>query len=150
MKTYDVIVIGAGIGLSIVFKALEAGLNVALVDRGIVGGTCLNVGCVPSKILIYAADRIREIEEAKKLGIHATIDRIDFNSIMERMRKAVKEGQDYINKEIKKSKNLDFYDDEAHFIGEYTLQTKNEKIKGEKNLYRFRRSTPDPTNQRSR
>ncbi len=132
MKRYDVIVIGAGIGLSIAFKALEAGLSAALVDRGMVGGTCLNVGCVPSKILIYAADRIREIEEAKKLGIHATIDQIDFNSIMERMRKAVKEGQDYIKKEIKKSKNLDFYNDEAHFIGEYTLETKNEKIKGEK------------------
>jgi mycothione reductase len=132
MKTYDVIVIGAGIGLSIVFKALEAGLSVALVDRGIVGGTCLNVGCVPSKMLIYAADRIREIEEAKKLGIHATVDHIDFSSIIERMRKAVKEGQDYIKKEIKKSKNLDFYNNEARFISEYTLETKDEKIKGEK------------------
>jgi mycothione reductase len=132
MKTYDVIVIGAGIGLSLVFKALKTGASVALVDRGLVGGTCLNVGCVPSKILIYAADRIREIEEAKKLGIHATIDHIDFNSLMERMRKAVKEGQDYIKKEIKESKNLDFYNDEARFIGEYTLETKNERIKGEK------------------
>jgi len=67
MKNYDVIVIGSGVGLSIVFKALAAGLRVALVDKGNVGGTCLNVGCKPSKMLIYPADRIREIEEAKKL-----------------------------------------------------------------------------------
>jgi dihydrolipoamide dehydrogenase len=83
-------------------------------------------------MLLYPADRIREIEEAKKLGIHAKIDHIDFSSIMERMKKAVKEGQNSIKKEIKNSKHLDFYNDEAHFIGEYVLETKNEKIKGEK------------------
>ena len=76
MKSYDIIVIGAGAGLEIVFKALSAGLKVALLDKGNVGGTCLNVGCVPSKMLIYPADRIREIGEAKKLGIHARIDHI--------------------------------------------------------------------------
>jgi mycothione reductase len=132
MKNYDVIVIGSGVGLSIVFKALSAGLKVALIDKGNVGGTCLNVGCKPSKMLIYPADRIREIEEAKKLGIHAKIDQIDFSSIMERMKRAVKEGQNYIKKEIENSKHLDFYSDEAHFIGEYTLEFKNKKIKGKK------------------
>ncbi|MGZ3514944.1 MAG: dihydrolipoyl dehydrogenase, partial [Thermodesulfobacteriota bacterium] len=124
--------IGSGVGLSIVFKALAAGLRVALVDKGNVGGTCLNVGCKPSKMLIYPADRIREIEEAKKLGIHAKIDHIDFSSIMERMKKAVREGQNYIKKEIEKSKNLDFYSHEAHFVEEYTLEIMNEKIRGGK------------------
>ena len=132
MKNYDVIVIGSGVGLSIVFKALAAGLRVALVDKGNVGGTCLNVGCKPSKMLIYPADRVREIEEARKLGVHAKIDHIDFSSIMERMKKAVREGQDYIKKEIEKSKNLDFYSHEAHFVEEYTLEIMNEKIRGEK------------------
>jgi mycothione reductase len=132
MKNYDVIVIGAGAGLEIVFKALSSGLKVALVNKGNVGGTCLNVGCVPSKMLIYPADRIREIEEAKKLGIYARIDRIDFSSLMERVKKAVKEGQNSIKKEIKNSKHLDFYNNEAHFIGEYVLDTGGEKIRGEK------------------
>ncbi len=49
MENYDVIVIGAGSGLEIVFKALSAGLKVALIDKGKVEGACLNVGCVPSK-----------------------------------------------------------------------------------------------------
>ena len=132
MRNYDVIVIGSGVGLIIGFKALSAGLKVALVDKGYVGGTCLNVGCKPSKILIYSADRIREIEEAKKFGIRAKIDRIDFNSVMERMKKAVKEGRDYMVKEIKNSKKLDFYGDQAHFTGEHTLEIKNEKIRGRK------------------
>ena len=148
MKNYDVIVIGAGAGLEIVFKALSSGLKVALVEKGKVGGTCLNVGCVPSKMLIYPADRIREIEEAKKLGIHARIDHIDFSSIMERMKKAVKDGQNWIKKEIKNSKHLDFYNDEAHFIGEYVLQMKNEKIKGREAFYRFRCSPLNSSYQR--
>ena len=132
MKKYDVIVIGAGVGLGIAFKALAAGLKVALVEKGKVGGTCLNVGCKPSKILITVADRIREIEEARKLGVHAKIESIDFSSIMERMRRAVDEGRNYMEREIKKSKRLDFYDGAARFIGEYTLEIENERIKGKK------------------
>jgi mycothione reductase len=57
MKEYDVVVIGAGAGLSIAFKAQAGKLKVALIDKGNVGGTCVNVGCVPSKILIYHADK---------------------------------------------------------------------------------------------
>ena len=132
MKKYDVIVIGAGVGLGIAFKALAAGLKVALVEKGKVGGTCLNVGCKPSKILITAADRIREIEEARKLGVRAKIESIDFSSIMKRMRGAVDEGRNYMEREIKKSKRLDFYDGAARFIGEYTLEIENERIKGNK------------------
>jgi pyruvate/2-oxoglutarate dehydrogenase complex dihydrolipoamide dehydrogenase (E3) component len=44
MKEYDVIVIGAGVGTSIAFKALAAGMKVALIDKGHAGGTCLNTG----------------------------------------------------------------------------------------------------------
>jgi len=83
MKEYDVIVIGSGAGMIIVEGALSQGLKVALVDRGPLGGTCLNVGCIPSKMLIYPADRIAEIQEARKLGIPAEITTIDFGSIME-------------------------------------------------------------------
>jgi mycothione reductase len=49
MNEYDVIVIGSGAGMIIVEGALSQGLKVALVDRGPLGGTCLNVGCIPSK-----------------------------------------------------------------------------------------------------
>ncbi len=132
MKEYDVVVIGAGVGTSIVFKALSEGLKVALVDKGKVGGTCLNVGCVPSKTLLFPADRIREIHETKKLGIHAKVVRIDFASIMERMRNVVKNGKKYMVKEIRNSKNLDFYNEQAHFVDESVLELKKNKIRGQK------------------
>jgi mycothione reductase len=58
MKFYDVIVMGSGVGMIIVEEVLAQGLKVAMVDRGPLGGTCLNQGCIPSKMLIFAADII--------------------------------------------------------------------------------------------
>ena len=67
MKDYDILVIGSGAGAFIVEQGLAHGLKVAYVDKGPVGGTCLNGGCIPSKIVIYPADRIVEIQQAAKL-----------------------------------------------------------------------------------
>jgi mycothione reductase len=132
MKRYDAIVIGSGCGLSIVEEALSHGLKVALVDKGPLGGTCPNLGCIPSKILIFAADRITEIQEAKKLGIAADIKNIDFNAIMERMRASVRKGQEEIRQGLSSAPNLDFYEGEGHFTGAYTLEVNGEQLKGEK------------------
>ncbi len=132
MKEYDVVVIGSGAGLLIVERALSHGLTVALVDKGPLGGTCLNVGCIPSKMLIYPADRAVEIQEAKKLGISAEIKNVDFTAIMERMRRTVKIGESHIRRSIADSEDLDFYEGEAHFVKDYTLEIRGERIKGKK------------------
>ena len=132
MKKYDVIVIGSGCGMNIVEEALAHDLSVALVDKGPVGGTCANLGCIPSKMLIFAADRIAEIQEARKLGIEAEIKNIDFNFIMERMRKSVHENREHIKQGIAETKNLVFYEGEGHFVDDYTIEVNAEKIKGDK------------------
>jgi dihydrolipoamide dehydrogenase len=133
MKNYDVIVIGSGAGAIISDEATAQGLKTALIDKGpLIGGTCLNWGCIPSKMLIYTADRLVEIEEAKKLGIEAEIKSIDFYSIMERMRKSRQEDQVHIREGLKQSKNLDFYEGEGYFVGDYLLEVNGEKLKGER------------------
>lgn len=133
MKTYDVIVIGSGAGAIISEEAAAQGLKTALIDKGpLIGGTCLNWGCIPSKMLIYTADRIVEIEEGKKLGIEAEIKNVDFKSILERMRKSRRESQVHIREGIKQSKNLDFYEGEGYFVGDYLLEVNGEKLKGER------------------
>jgi mycothione reductase len=133
MKQYDVIVIGSGAGAIIVDEALMKGLKVALVDKGPIGGTCLNLGCVPSKMLIYPADRIVEIQEARKLGITAEVKNIDFASIMERMRKSRAESQAYIRKSVTEEPDKPgFYEREGHFVEDYTLEIDGEKIRGKK------------------
>jgi dihydrolipoamide dehydrogenase len=131
MKTYDVIVVGAGdVGLAVAFKAISRGLRVALVDKGHPGGTCVNSGCVPSKTLIYTADRIIETRENTKLGIRSGIIDVDFRALMERMRSVVTRGRNSIMKAIKGSENLDFMNKEGHFIDEHTLEAGDHKIRG--------------------
>ena len=132
MKEYDVVVIGSGSGAIIASRALAHNQSVALVDKGPLGGTCLNVGCIPSKMLIYPADVIAGIQEAKKLGISAEITHIDFKAIMERMRKVVKEGQDEMRAGIASTEELDFYETEAFFTGDHTLDVGGKSIKGDK------------------
>ncbi len=132
MKKFDIIVIGSGCGAIVAEEAASHGLKVALVDRGPVGGTCLNNGCIPSKMLIYAADRIVEAQEAKKLGIRAEVKSVDFGFIMERMRHSIHETHSGIKENLSQSKNPQFYGAEAHFVDEYTLEVNNEKIRGDK------------------
>jgi mycothione reductase len=132
LKKYDFIVIGSGCGMNIVDEALGHGLSVALVDKGPIGGTCPNLGCIPSKMLIAAADRITEIQEAGKLGIKVRIRKIDFNSIMERMRKSVAKNQQTMRRGISHAKNLDFYEGEGRFTGNYTLEVNGERINGKR------------------
>ena len=132
MKEYDVIVIGSGSGMNIVDEALAYGLSVALVDKGPLGGTCANLGCIPSKMLIFAAGRIAEIQEARKLGIEAEIRNIDFNFIMERMRKFIRENQEHMKQGLSHAENLDFYEGEGHFVSDYTIEVNGEKINGNK------------------
>jgi mycothione reductase len=133
MKNYNVIVVGSGCGMLIADEAEEHGLKTALIDKGpLVGGTCLNWGCIPSKMLIYTADRIVEIQESGKFGITAEIKSIDFHSIMERMRKSRKESQKHIREGISQTNGMDFYEGEAHFTGEYTIEVNGETLKGEK------------------
>ena len=133
MKEYDVVVIGAGdVGLGIVFSALSDNRSVALVEKENVGGTCVNVGCVPSKTLIFAADRVMEIREAEKLGIKADIREVDFVSVMKRMREAVDFGRNSIKEALESSGNLDFYHSEGRFVDDYTLETGGTRIRGQK------------------
>ncbi|MEJ2684806.1 MAG: FAD-dependent oxidoreductase [Candidatus Sulfobium sp.] len=132
MKEYDVIVVGSGAGLLIVEKALAHDLSVALVDKGPLGGTCLNLGCIPSKMLIYPGDRVAEIREAGKLGVSAEVREIDFLSIMERMRNTVRKGESHIREGIGHTENLDFYEGTGYFVKDSVIEINREQIKGRK------------------
>ena len=132
MKQYDAIVIGSGSGTNIVAAALKHDWKVALLDKGPVGGTCANLGCIPSKLLIYPADRILDIRESAKLGINAELRDIDFTGIMERMRHSVRETHDSIVDGVHHTKNLEFYDGEAHFVDSRTIEVNGENIKSNK------------------
>ncbi len=88
-EIYHLVVIGAG-SAGLVTAAGSAGLGakVALVERHLMGGDCLNVGCVPSKCLIRSGHAFSDIMEAKDYGVHVPDGTtVDFPFVMERMRK---------------------------------------------------------------
>lgn len=133
MKKFDVIVIGAGdVGLGIAFKAAAEGLKVALIDKGKVGGTCVNTGCVPSKTLIYTADRIIEAGRDLKLGINSEIIHVDFKVVMDRVRGVVSSGRNSIKEALDGTENITFINRECHFLDEHTLEAGEDKISGRK------------------
>jgi pyruvate/2-oxoglutarate dehydrogenase complex dihydrolipoamide dehydrogenase (E3) component len=77
--TPDICVIGAGSGgLSVAAAAAAFGVPVVLIERGKMGGDCLNYGCVPSKALIAAAKRAHAVENAARFGVKAQRAKIDF------------------------------------------------------------------------
>jgi len=88
---YDLVVIGAGTaGLVVAAGAagLDVGLKVALVEKHLMGGDCLNVGCVPSKCIIRSSRVIAEMKEAGVFGIHPPENiEVNFSAVMERMRR---------------------------------------------------------------
>ncbi|TWU00259.1 Mercuric reductase [Botrimarina colliarenosi] len=86
---YDLVVIGAGTA-GLVSAAVAAGLGakVALVERHLMGGDCLNIGCVPSKGLLSAARAAHAVRRAGEFGVHVDGEvRVDFGQVMERMRR---------------------------------------------------------------
>jgi len=93
-----------------------------LVDQGPIGGTCLNNGCIPSKMLIHAADIVRSIQEAGAVGVQARIDEIDFPLIMKRMHKVVDEGRAGMEATIRSRENLTYYQERAEFADLYILK----------------------------
>jgi len=132
MDEYDVLVIGSGSGMLIVSAAAEMGLKTALVEFGPMGGTCLNRGRIPSKMLIYPADVVSMIQEAEKVGINAKIDSIDFKKIMGRMRKLVKEDSEHETMAVESDPNITWYKKTGEFVSDYTLQVGDQKIKAKK------------------
>jgi pyruvate/2-oxoglutarate dehydrogenase complex dihydrolipoamide dehydrogenase (E3) component len=84
MAHYDICVIGAGSGgLTVAAVAAQFGQKVALIEKGKMGGDCLNYGCVPSKALIAAAKQAQAFRTGTKFGIAPAEPRIDFKQVME-------------------------------------------------------------------
>ena len=85
---YNLVVVGAGTaGLVTAAGAAGLGAKVALIERGLMGGDCLNVGCVPSKALISAARQSAAIRDSSNFGIPSVSPIVDFAAVMQRMRR---------------------------------------------------------------
>ncbi|QMS85934.1 dihydrolipoyl dehydrogenase [Candidatus Xianfuyuplasma coldseepsis] len=99
----DVVIIGAGPGgFDTAIFAKEHGLDVVLVEENIVGGTCLNWGCIPTKALYHNAKQIAQVKEADTFGIHIQSMNIDYDVIKERKESIVSHQVNNIETSLKR------------------------------------------------
>lgn len=80
--SFDVVVVGAGSGgYACALRAAQLGLSVALVEKGRLGGTCLHVGCIPTKALLHAAEVADAVRDSERFGVNATFAGIDMGGV---------------------------------------------------------------------
>ncbi len=132
MEEFDVVVIGGGTGNKVALAAADRGLDAALVERGPLGGTCVNRGCNPSKTLIHRADIAETVRRAGEFGIDAELDRIDFPRIVHEVTDAMEVKSDRMERTDRERENLTLFRDDARFVGERTLEVGDERIRGDK------------------
>jgi len=122
METFDFLVIGSGSGLDVANVAVNQGQSVAVVEKGPLGGTCLNRGCIPSKHLLYHADVLETIEQASSFKIEATVDNVDFSTIVSEVNEEVSQDSASIRRGLESSPDHELFDGEARFVNERTVE----------------------------
>lgn len=125
---YNIVVIGAGTaGLITAVIAASLGAKVALIEKHLMGGDCLNVGCVPSKGMIRAARAWSDLKKAGEFGLHIPPGvTYDFGAVMARMRKLRARMSHNDSAHRYKSLGVDVFIGQAHFPGPDTIAVKGE------------------------
>lgn len=134
MKEFDLIVLGSGSGLDVASAFTSRGKEVAVVEPGPLGGTCLNRGCIPSKMLIHHADVADTIRNSEKFEIDSDINDIDYSKIVQEVNESVAEDSDNIERGLKNSEKHTLYQTEGKFVDDKVIEVDEEKITAEKIL----------------
>ena len=134
MTDYDFLIIGAGTGgMAAAKKAASYGMKVAVIEKEKVGGTCLNRGCTPKKLMVYAADFALKESLARSYSWQECNRQIDWSLLMEKIHNRL----DAISNSFKETfeeKGIDLIYGQAKFTGNNTIQVKEREITADKIL----------------
>ncbi len=122
METVEFLVVGSGSGLEVANAAVNQGQSVAVVEKGPLGGTCLNRGCIPSKQLLYHADVLETVERADEFGIDATVEDVAFAEIVREVNEDVDADAASIQRGLTASDQHRLLDGEARFVDDRTVE----------------------------
>lgn len=127
---FDLIIIGAGSGNSLIVPEMDD-WRVAMIERSEFGGTCMNRGCIPSKMLIYAADVAETAQHAARYGVHASFDGADWPAIVQRVFGRIDpiaaDGRRYRHS----NHNVTVFEGSARFVGPRELEVLGRRITGD-------------------
>ncbi|UOR12976.1 dihydrolipoyl dehydrogenase [Halobacillus amylolyticus] len=123
----DTLVIGAGPGGYVAaIRAAQTGQKVTIVDKGTLGGVCLNVGCIPSKALIQASHRFDHAKGAEDMGIQSEKTTVDFSKVQEWKGGVVDKLTGGVEGLLKGNK-VDIVKGEVYFVDKNTVRVMDEK-----------------------
>lgn len=129
MKEYDVIVIGSGGGTKIAMPCAKQGMKVALIEEDDFGGTCLNRGCIPSKMLIHPAEVADLATHSQTIGLDITGEaKLRFRDVIARIKRDVTHISQENQEKHKTFPGITFYGDHAVFTQNHVLQVGGETI----------------------
>jgi len=131
---YNLVVIGAGTaGLVTAAGAAGLGAKVALIEKNLMGGDCLNVGCVPSKTMIRSSRVYADIRDAHQFGIHVPDGtEVNFAAVMERMRQIRAGISHHDSAKRFQQLGVDVFLGKAHFCGPDTVEVKGKRLRFKK------------------
>ncbi|HET9895615.1 MAG TPA: mycothione reductase [Streptosporangiaceae bacterium] len=127
---FDLVIVGAGSGNMMPAEVYQ-GWRVAIAESGRFGGTCLNRGCIPSKMLVYTADVARAVQEAGKFGIHAEFNGADWPAIRDRVFGRIDPQHDRAV-EHRRGGGVAVFSGEARFAGPYALRVGDDVLRSER------------------
>jgi glutathione reductase (NADPH) len=126
-KAYDLIALGGGsAGLAAAQRAAEYGTRALVIERGPLGGTCVNVGCVPKKVMWHAAELAQAFSDAPNYGFEAVVPSLDWAVLVER-REAYVQRLNGIYERNLNEKSVDWISGSAKFIDAHTLEVNGEQ-----------------------
>jgi dihydrolipoamide dehydrogenase len=130
-KTYDIIIIGAGPGgYAAAIRAADLGLKACVIEKGLVGGTCLNWGCIPTKALARSTDCLFEAKHSSKFGIDIKSFDVDFAKISDRKDHVVNTLRSGAESMLR-IKKVDTIKAEAIFAGPRTVKAGDDTFQAE-------------------
>ena len=121
LQEFDLIVIGTGSGSDVANAPYQHGLRVAVIEKDRMGGTCLNNGSIPSKLLIHSADVAQTIKRASLFGIKVDGYAIEFEKIVQRVNSIIDSDSDEIKNAFEGVDNPKLFPKECKFIGPKTI-----------------------------
>ncbi len=126
----DLCVIGAGsAGLSVAAGAAQMGASVVLIERGEMGGDCLNAGCVPSKALLAAARQAQTLRDGAKFGVGAVEPDVDFAAVMDHVHGVIAAIAPHDSQERFEGLGVVVLRNEARFLDPTTVEAAGQKVR---------------------
>jgi pyruvate/2-oxoglutarate dehydrogenase complex dihydrolipoamide dehydrogenase (E3) component len=130
---YDAIVVGSGQGGNpLVYRLADLGWSVALVEKKDLGGTCINVGCTPTKTMVHRAEVAHYARNAARWGVNASNVSVDLAKIVAQKNEVVLNFRGGIQKRVDQRPNVRLYRGHARFVAPHQLKVGEELLESEK------------------